>query len=65
VADPVPEPSVRKASEGDVSLIEHYDHVLGEVELSLTRSAKTEEVQTFARLQSVPGIGQILALVML
>ena len=65
VADPVPEPSVRKASEGDVSLIEHYDQVLGEVELSLTRSAKTEEVQTFARLQSVPGIGQILALVML
>jgi transposase len=65
VAAPFPDPSVRKAIEGDVSLIEHYDQVLGEVELSLTRSAKTDEVQTFARLQSVPGIGQILALVLL
>jgi transposase len=35
------------------------------VELSITRSAKTHDVQTFARLQSVPGIGQILALVIL
>ena len=46
-----------------MSLIDHYDQLLGEVELYLTRSAKTDEVQTFARLQSVPGIGQILALV--
>ncbi len=43
----------------------HYDQLLGEVELYLTRSAKTDDVQTFARLQSVPGIGQILALVIL
>ena len=47
----------------DVSLIDHYDKLLGAVELYLTRSAKTDDVQTFARLQSVPGIGQILALV--
>jgi len=33
------------------------------VELYLTRSAKAHDVQTFSRLQSVPGIGQILALV--
>jgi transposase len=65
VADHFPDPSVRKAIEVDVSLIEHYDQLLGEVELYLTRSAKTDEVQTFARLQSVPGIGQILALVIL
>jgi transposase len=39
--------------------------LLGEVELYLTRSAKAHDVQTFARLQSVPGIGQILALVLL
>ena len=43
----------------------HYDQLLGEVELYLTRSAKTDDVQTFARLQSVPRIGQILALVIL
>jgi transposase len=65
VADHFPDPSVHKAIEIDISLIDHYDQLLGEVELYLTRSAKTDDVQTFARLQSVPGIGQILALVIL
>jgi transposase len=48
-----------------VSLIDHYDQLLGEVELYITRSAKVHDVQPFARLQSVPGIGQTLALVLL
>jgi transposase len=65
VADHFPDPSVRKAIAVDVSLIDHYDQLLGEVELYLTRSAKTDDGQIFARLQSVPGIGQILALVIL
>lgn len=60
-----PDPSVRKTIEVEVSLIEHYDQLLGEVERYLTRSAKMHDVQTFARLQSVPGIGRILALVLL
>ena len=33
------------------------------MELSLTRSAHAQDVQPFSRLQAVPGIGQILALV--
>ena len=65
VADHFPDPSVRKTIEVDISLIDHYDKLLGEVELYITRSAKTDDVQTFSRLQSVPGIGQILALVLL
>src|SRR6266850_5570134 len=65
VEEHFPDPSVRKAIAVDLSLLEHYDKVLGEVELYLTRSAKTHDGQTFARLQSVPGIGQILALVIL
>ena len=65
VAEHFPDPSVRKAIEVDVSLIDHDEQLLGEVELYLTRSAKAHDVQTFARLQSVPGIGQILALVIL
>ena len=65
MAEHFPDPSVHKAIEVDVSLIDHYDKLLGEVELYLTRSAKTDDVQAFARLQSVPGIGQILALVLL
>jgi transposase len=65
VEEHFPDPSVRKTIAVDVSLIDHYDHLLGEVELSLTRTAKTPDVQTFARLPSVPGIGPILALVLL
>ena len=65
VEEHFPDPSVRKTIEVDVSLIDHYDKLLGEVELYITRTAKTHDVQTFSRLQSVPGIGQILALVIL
>jgi len=65
VEEHFPDPSVRKTIAVDVSLIDHYDKLLGEVELYLTRTAKAQDVQTFARLQSVPGIGQILALVLL
>ena len=54
---------MRKTIAVDVSLIDHSDQLLGEVELYITRSAKTHDVQTFARFQSVPGSGQILALV--
>src|SRR5262245_60852021 len=57
-----PAPSVRKTIEVEVSLIDHYDQLLGEVELDSTRTAKTHDVQTFARRQSIPGLGQILAL---
>jgi transposase len=65
VAEHFPAPSVRKTLEVEVSLIDHYDQLLGAVERSLTRSAKAHDGQTFARLQSVPGIGESLALVIL
>ena len=65
VEDHFPEPSVRKSIEVDVSLIDHYDKLLGEVELYITRTAKGHDSQPFTRLQSVPGIGPILALVLL
>jgi transposase len=65
VAEHFPAPSVRTTIEVDLALIDHYDKGLGDLELSITRTAKGPEVQTFARLPSVPGIGQILALVIL
>jgi transposase len=65
VEEHFPDPSVRKTIEVEVSLINHYDQLLGAVELYITRTAKAHAVQTFARLQSGPGIGQILALVLL
>jgi transposase len=65
VEEHFPEPSVRKTIELEVALIDHYDKLLGEVGLSITRTAKGHDAQSFARLPSVPGIGQILALVIL
>jgi transposase len=65
VEEHFPEPSVRKTIELDVSLIDHYDKLLREVELYITRTAKGHDAQSFARWQAVPGIGQILALVIL
>jgi len=65
VAEHFPEPSVRKTIEVDLALIDHDDQLLSELELYITRTAKGHDVQTFSRLQSVPGIGKILALVIL
>ena len=65
VEEPCPDSSVRKTIEMAVSLINHYDKLRGEVELSIPRSAKAHDGQPDARRHSVPGIGQILALVLL
>jgi transposase len=65
VAAQFPAPEVRKSIETNVALLDHYDRLLTDLELYLTRTAKVHDVHTFARLRSVPGIGQILALVLL
>jgi transposase len=49
----------------DLDLIDKLDELIGKVELYLKRSAKVDDVQTYHRLQTVPGCGPILALVLL
>lgn len=65
VPDHFPDPEVRKSIEADLCLIDHYDELLNGLELHLVRTAKIHDADTFYRLRSVPGIGKILALVML
>ena len=65
VAGRFADPSVCKSIEMDVALIDHYDKLLNEVELYITQTAKVHDVNAFYRLRSVPGIGKILALVIL
>jgi len=65
VAERFDEPSVRKSMEMDLSLIDHYDKLLTEVELYITKTARVDNVNAFHRLRSVPGVGKILALVIL
>ena len=65
IAERFPAPAVQKSIEVDLALIGHDDHLLNDVELSIVHTAKQHDPQTLSRLQSVPGIGKILSLVLL
>ncbi len=65
VAARFPDPAVHKSVEVDLALIDFYDQLLRDVELTVVQTAKQHDAQTLYRLQSVPGIGKILSLVLL
>ena len=65
LAERFEDPQVRKSIEADLSLIEHYEGLLAELEFHLVQTAKIHDATTCYRLRSVPGIGKILALVIL
>jgi len=65
VVDHFPDPSVRKSIEVDVVLIDQYDALINDLELTIVREAKRHDGDAFHRLRSVPGIGKILALTIL
>src|SRR4030095_7401484 len=59
------DPAVQKSVEVDLALIDHYDRLLSDVELTIVQTAKQHNAQALYRLQSVPGIGKMLRLVLL
>jgi transposase len=65
VVEHFPDPSVRKSIEVDVALIDHYDALINDLELTIVRAAKRHDADAFHRLRSVPGIGKVLALTIL
>jgi len=65
VAERFHDPAVRKSIETNLALVDEYDRLLSDLELHLTETAKVHDVHAFYRLRSVPGIGKILALVLL
>lgn len=65
VAERFPEPAVQKSMEVDLALIGYYDQLLSDVELHIVKAAKQHDAQTLYLLQTVPGIGKILSLVLL
>jgi len=65
VAEQFSDESVQRAVRSDLALAEHLDEQLRRIELYLTQHAKIDDPQTFGRLQTVPGIGPILAMVIL
>jgi transposase len=65
VAERFPDPAVQKSIEVDLALIGHDDHLLRDVELSVLKTAKQLDANTLYLLRTVPGIGEILSLVLL
>ena len=65
VTDHFPDSSVRKSIEVDLALLERYDSLINDLELTLVRTAKQHDADAFHRLRSVPGIGKVLALTIL
>jgi transposase len=65
VAERFTDPSVQKSAGINLALIDRLDELIGDLELYLVRTAKVDDMQTFHRLRSVPGVGKVLALILL
>jgi transposase len=65
VVEHVPDPSVQKSIAVDLALIDQYDALVIDIELTIVREATQHNADAFHRLRSVPGIGKVLALTVL
>jgi transposase len=65
VAERCADPAVHKSIAVDLALITSYDALLRDVARTLVNTAKHHDAQTLYLLQTVPGIGTILRLVLL
>jgi transposase len=65
VADRFPDLAVQKNIEVDLALITYDDEVLSDLALYILKTAKHHDAHTLYLLQTVPGIGKILSLVLL
>lgn len=60
-----PDPSVQKSMDLDLNHIDFYDEQLSKLEWYLKQTAKSVDKNTIIRLKSIPGLGDILSLVIL
>jgi transposase len=65
VAERFPAPAVQKSLEVDLALIDDYDQLRRDLALAIVTTAKPHDANTLSLLQTVPGIGKILSLVLL
>jgi transposase len=65
IAELFTDPGARRMIESDLSLADHLDEQIRGLELHLTRQAKVVDPQTYQRLQTIPGVGKVLALILL
>ena len=65
VAERCADPAVPKTMAGDLAWLIYYDPLLGDVALAIVKAAKPHDAHTLDLLQTVPGIGTRLSLVLL
>jgi len=65
VSERFADPAVQQSMAVDLGLIAYYDGMLRELENFILRTAKHHDANALYRLRTVPGIGKILALVIL
>jgi len=65
IAEQFIDPDIRASIEADLSLIDHFERVKQKLELHIIHNAKEHDPQAIYRLQSIPGVGPILSLVIL
>jgi transposase len=65
VAERFPELAVQKSMEVDLALLGYYEPLLRDLELHIVKAAQQHDPNTLYLLQTVPGIGKILSLVLL
>ena len=63
VAERFEDPAVRKSVEVDLAMVDFLNKTLAELEWHLEKSARHHDYKTLFLLRSIPGVGQILALV--
>jgi transposase len=56
---------VQQSIDVDLALIDYYDELLRDMELTIVKAAKHHDANTLYLLHTVPGIGQSLSLVLL
>jgi transposase len=65
VAERFTDPQVRKSVEVDLAIIDSLNHTLKKLEWHIEKTARQHDFHTLYLLRSIPGVGQILALVIL
>jgi transposase len=65
VAEAFADQATRYSVELDLELLEHYDTLIKRTEVYLERAAKVHDANNFYLLQTIPGVGRILAMTLL
>ena len=65
IPDAFDDPILKKSVETDLALCDTYDELIRDLEKTVHRQARAHDPQTLLRLNTVPGIGEILALTLL